>query len=80
MEFVLHEVLDLPSYRSRHITGRWHDARFHDRRGTAWWQAGHATAAGVDPLALQLFLEGERLAELADLDRDGRVDLLLTGR
>lgn len=79
-DYLLYELLGLAPYRARHVTGRWHDARHHDRRGAAWWQAGHRSAPGLDPLALQLFLDGERLVELADLDRDGRVDLLLDGR
>lgn len=79
-DLVLHEVLSLSRHEARRVTGRWHDARRHGRRGSAYWQAGYRSPAYAEGLALQLFLGGERVAELVDLDRDGRVDLLLTGR
>lgn len=77
---LLFDVLGLSPWEARRITGRWHDTRRHDRRRAAWWQRGHRPVRGADALALQLLLDGERVAELADLDRDGRVDLLLTSR
>lgn len=80
LDRVLADALGLSPREARRVTGRWHDARHHDRRRAAWWQLGHRPAAGADALALQLLLDGERVAELADLDRDGRVDLLLTTR
>lgn len=80
LEYLLYEQLGLHHGYGRHVTGRWHDARHHRPHGTAYYSVGYRSPAYHDALALQLYYQGERIAELTDFDRDGAVDLLLRRR
>lgn len=77
LDYLLHDVLGLAPHRGRHLTGRWHDSRLHGPYGAAFYEVGYRGSPYRDALALQLYLDGDRVAELIDFDRDGRVDLLL---
>ena len=79
-DYLLYEVLGLSPYDGLRVHGYWRDGRFYDHRRSAYWQAGYRSPEHSDALALELLLEGERVAELTDFDRDGVVDLLLTRR
>lgn len=77
LDYFSYQVLGLDSHYAGRLTGRWYDAGHDPYDDSAYYELGYRGYEYDDGLALQLFLDGERLAELTDFDRDGEVDLVL---